>query len=87
MLYWARPWVKDRSSINVAEHIGKRDHRLDHLRVAAAVGALDLATPAVEIADDVAEIVLGSHDLDLHDRLEQLDPRLPGRFAHRAAAR
>src|SRR3546814_10735564 len=50
--------------------------RVDGLRVAAAVGALDLPATRVQIADDVAEILLGADDLDLHDRLEQLDAGL-----------
>src|SRR3954467_3167005 len=71
--------------INVAEHIGKRDHRLDDLGVAPAVGALDLAAAAVDVADDVAEIILRRHHLDLHDRLEQRDAGLLRGLAHRAA--
>ena len=61
--------------------------RLDNLRVTATVGGLDLAAPAVDVADHVAEVILGSHDLDLHHRLEDLDAGLLRSFAHRAAAR
>src|SRR3546814_20542660 len=57
--------------------------RVDGLRVAAAVGAPDLPATRVQIADDVAEILLGADDLDLHDRLEQLDAGLLSRFTHR----
>src|SRR3954468_9243628 len=71
--------------IDVAKHVGERDDRLDNLRVAAAVGSLDLPAPAVDVADDVAEIILGSDALDLHYRLEQLDAGLVRRFAHRSA--
>src|SRR3546814_11929550 len=46
-------------------------------------GALDLPATRVQIADDVAEILLGADDLDLHDRLEQLDAGLLSRFTHR----
>ena len=41
---------------------------------------------AEEIADHVADIILGSDDFDLHDRLEQRDAGLLGRLAHAAAA-
>src|SRR3546814_113962 len=71
--------------INVTEHIRKRHHRLDDLCVSAAVGALNLTATAVQIADNVAQIVLGRGDLNLHDRLEQLDAGLLGRLAHAAA--
>src|SRR5690606_24091812 len=71
--------------VDVAEHVGERHHGLDDLRVAAGVGALDHAAAAVEVADHVAHVLLGRHDLDLHDRLEQLDAGLLGRLAHRAA--
>src|SRR5438067_1006277 len=37
----------------VAEHLGERDRAADDLRRAAGVHPLDLAAPAVEVADDV----------------------------------
>src|ERR1043165_6575199 len=37
--------------VHVAEHVGERDHRIDHLRVAAGLHALDLAAAAVQVAD------------------------------------
>ena len=39
---------------------------------AALAHAEDLAAARVEVADDVAHVVLGGDDLDLHDRLEQV---------------
>src|SRR5205823_8995915 len=48
--------------------------------------ALDLPAAAVEIADDVAEILLRRYHFDLHHRLEDLDAGLLRRFAHRTAA-
>src|SRR3990170_1698571 len=60
---------------HVPEHLGERDERADDLglvadRAAPALHALDLAAPAVEVADDVAHELLGHRDLDPHDRLE-----------------
>ena len=40
-------------------------------RVAARLLALDAAAPAAEVADDVAQELLGGDDLDREDRLEQ----------------
>src|SRR3546814_3791588 len=71
--------------INVTEHIRKRHHRLDDLCVSAAVGALNLTATAVQIADNVAQIVLGRGDFNLLIRLEQLDAALLGRLALPAA--
>src|SRR5580700_8864198 len=50
----------------------QRHHRGDHLGVTAAVGALHLATPAVEVADHAAEEILRRHDFHFHHRLKQL---------------
>src|SRR3546814_843975 len=36
--------------VHVAEHVGERHHRLDHLRVAAHLGADDLAPPGAQVA-------------------------------------
>src|SRR3546814_7548359 len=69
--------------MDVAEHVRPRHQRVDGMRVAAAVGALDLPATRVQIADDVAAILLGADDLDLHDRLEQLDAGLLGGFTIR----
>ena len=38
----------------VTEHIGQRNERIDLLRAAAGLGALDLAAPGIDIADNVA---------------------------------
>src|SRR5262245_14018930 len=45
--------------VHIAEHVRERHLSLDDLGVAPGVGALDLAATAVEVADDVAEIILG----------------------------
>src|SRR4051812_14465299 len=55
----------------VAEHLAERHVCRDRERVAAPLLALEAPAPAAEVADDVAEEVLGRHDLDLEDRLEQ----------------
>src|SRR4051794_14150974 len=66
-----RPQVR-----RVAEHLGERDEGPDDLRRAAAVHALDLPAPAVEVADDVAHELLGHRHLDAHHRLEDRRARL-----------
>src|SRR4051794_18088220 len=55
----------------IAEHLAQRDVGADRQGVAAALLALQAPAPAAEVADDVAEEVLGGHDLDLEDGLEQ----------------
>src|ERR1700680_4110789 len=44
---------------SVAEHIGQRDQRVDHMTVAPLVHALYLAPSGGKVADDVAHVVLG----------------------------
>ena len=58
--------------VDVTEHVGERHHRGDDLRIAAAVRALHLAAPRIQIADDAAQEIVRRHHFDLHDRLEQL---------------
>ena len=53
--------------------------------VAAHVLVADLAAAAVEVADDAADEVLRRHHFDIHDRLEQLTPRLLAAFSHRSS--
>src|SRR3954464_13921790 len=55
----------------VPEHLAERDVGADGERVAAPLLALEAPAPAAEVADDVAEEVLGGHDLHLEHRLEQ----------------
>src|SRR3954469_15631697 len=55
----------------VAEHLAERDVGADRQRVAAPLLALEAPAPAAEVADDVAEEVLGGHDLDLEHLLAQ----------------
>src|SRR5690606_30437150 len=62
--------------VDVAEHVRERHHRGDDARVPPGVHTRDLAAAAVQIADDVAHVLLGSHHLDPHHRLEKLRPGL-----------
>src|SRR5689334_8767887 len=56
----------------VAEHLRHRHGGLDDLLAAALrLGALDLAAPAVQVADDVAHVLVGNRHADGHDRLEE----------------
>src|SRR4051812_12378127 len=56
---------------DVAEHLGQRDERPDDLDAGGVLHGLDLSTAGVEVADDVAHVLLGRAHLDVHDRLEQ----------------
>src|SRR5690606_7661689 len=60
----------------VSEHVGEGDGRLDDLEVVDHLHAAVRAAPRVEVTDHVAHVVLGRADLDLHDRLEELDAGL-----------
>src|SRR4051794_37156119 len=71
----------------VAEHLAERDVGADRQGVAAALLALQAPAPAAEVADDVAEEVLGRHDLDLEHRLEQDRLRAPRRLLEGERAR
>src|SRR5688572_15331213 len=55
----------------VAEHLGHRDVGLDDLRVALRLGTQHLAAAAVQVADDVAHVLVGHDHADRHDGLEQ----------------
>src|SRR5688572_24033958 len=60
---------------HVPEHLGERHEGAHDLGLVAdgaatALHPLDLATAAVEVADDVAHELLGHRHLDPHDRLE-----------------
>src|SRR6185503_18383009 len=66
------PTLRVRAQIRrVAEHLAQRDAGGDRQRVAAAVLALDAAAATRQVADAVAQELLGGHDLDGEDRLEQ----------------
>src|SRR5699024_6546115 len=50
---------------------------VDLLRAAAALGPLDLAAASVQVTDNIAHILIGNDDRNLHDRLENDGIRLP----------
>src|SRR6266545_6063582 len=56
---------------SVAEHLREGHVSTDDLAVAPLLHAADLAAAGREVTDDVTHVVLGSDDLDRHDRLEQ----------------
>src|SRR2546429_3839733 len=57
----ARPEIR-----GIAEHLGERRVRGDHLRVAARLLARDAAAASVDVADDLAHVLLRGHDLERH---------------------
>src|SRR6266508_391450 len=68
---------------DVPEHLRQRDERLDDPGDAAVLHRLDMTAAGVEVADDVAHVVLRGRDLDGHHGLEQDRIRLPGRLLER----
>src|SRR5438105_805773 len=67
------PPLRRRAQIGgVAEHLCQRNSRASHLGVPARLEVLDPAAARVQVAHDVAEVLLRGHDLDGHDRLEEL---------------
>src|SRR3954447_15326662 len=81
------PALRHRAQVGrVPEHFRQRDQCLDDLRVADGVHRLDAAAAAVQVAHDVAEVVLGRRDLDGHHRLEQVPPRALEGFLERHRA-
>src|SRR5438876_557321 len=57
------------------------------MRVGALRHAADFPASRREVADDVAHVVGGRHDLHVHDRLEQDGVRLTGGLFHRHGPR
>ena len=53
----------------VAEHLSQRNECVDTLGASHCLHALDLTTASIQIADDIAQILIGNDDSDLHDRL------------------
>src|SRR5688572_30450148 len=70
-----RPQVAD-----VAEHLRQRHQGTDDAGTAALLHRLDDATAGVEVADDVAHVLLRRRHLDGHHRLEQRRVGLAGRL-------
>mmetsp|Transcript_13838 Transcript_13838/g.27027 ORF Transcript_13838/g.27027 Transcript_13838/m.27027 type:complete len:662 (-) Transcript_13838:374-2359(-) len=77
----------DRAQLrHVLEHVGKRHPGAHHLHVAALGELGHHATPAVDVADDVAHGLLRHGDLDLHDGLHELGASLAQALACGGAA-
>ena len=62
----------------VTEHGGQWNLRLNDAEIRALGHVGHLPAPGVDVADDVAEVVLGRDDLDGHDGFEQRHARLVG---------
>src|SRR3954471_2488275 len=68
----ARPSLGAAAQVaHVAEHLRERDQGPDDAGAGALLHRLDDPAPGVQVADDVAHVVLGRDDLDGHERLEQ----------------
>src|SRR5256714_5889631 len=75
-----RPALSPAAQIpHVAEHLRQRDKRLDYPGPGALLHGLNMAAAAVQVADDLAHVLVRSPDLDGHDRLEQCGVRLGSR--------
>src|SRR6516162_2270913 len=73
--------------IDITEHVGEWDHRVDNPRIATGVHSGHLAAAAVQIPDYVTHILIRRHDFDPHDRFEQLWRRLHDAFLEGGAGR
>src|SRR5699024_8558574 len=67
-----RPQITD-----VAEHLRQRDHSLDDLHTGSIVHRLNLATPGIQVADDITHVILSGAHLYVHERYEKNTIRLP----------
>src|SRR6478735_830951 len=77
-----RPQVTD-----VTEHLRERDVRTHDLHTGGVLHGLDLAAARVQVADDVAHVLLRSTDLDAHQRFEQDGLRLASSLLEAHGAR
>ena len=53
----------------VAEHLSQRNESVDTLSACHCLHALDLATASVQVADDIAQILIRNDNSNLHDGL------------------
>src|SRR5690606_2799087 len=67
--------------------VGQRDKGVDDDGIAAHVLTLNHAATAVQVANNRTEVFFGGHDLNRHDRLEQLGRTLFLQFAEGGAGR
>ena len=50
---------------SVAEHLSQRNERVDTLGASHCLHALDLTTASIQVADDIAQILIGNDDSNL----------------------
>ena len=53
----------------ITEHLGQRNKCVDLLYTVSCIHTLDLTTAGVQVTDDIAQILIGNDDGDLHDGL------------------
>ncbi len=68
---------------SVAEHIGQRYLRIDHVAAALLLHPLDLAAAGRKVSNDVAHVVVRRGDGHGHYRLEEDRARRPQGFFDR----
>ena len=76
IVYVARPWLIERMDVEYWNISASGTSAVTTLPEIGIFHADDLAAAAIQVADDVAVIVLRRHHLDLHDRLEDDGLRL-----------
>src|SRR5690606_34969348 len=72
--------------VDVTEHVCKRHERIHDLDNTTAFSALDLPTTRVEVADDVAHVIVWRDNFNLHDRFEDLRTGFTQGFAEARTA-
>ena len=71
IVYVARPWLIERMDVEYRNISASGTSAVTTLPDDRILHADDLAATAIQVADDVAVVILRRHDLDLHDRLEE----------------
>src|SRR3954466_10367644 len=69
----------------VPEHRGHRDETGDGLYTRSRGNSSDFSPSGMQIAEDVADVLVGSHHLERHDRLEDGGRRLLGGLDERSS--
>src|SRR5690606_7580755 len=68
---------RDRTKVgNVTEQLRQRNIRLDHLRTCTGVDTLHKTATTVQVAGNGTRVLVGRHDLDRHNGLQQLGTTL-----------
>src|SRR5690606_41992495 len=52
-------------AVHVTEHVRERNVGIDDLQDTAAFSAVDLTAPGIQVADDVAHVILGRDNFNL----------------------